>query len=151
MFNWLKSIFKKTLSLNIYDNDLTNLYKTINHYKTLFKNIDPINDNLLYIEIIVVDKNILYYIAEIHKYLIEENSSIPNILYRHDHNSIYFIDFIKNDDGKVMLNSNMLLLNLLDNVYDLLMVYENTNDRKLHQYIMHVINIFKALESGISK
>jgi len=146
MLAWLKNFFKVKTEKDSFNKRMLYLLKTIKHYKKIFKDIDPFEKNILYVKVNVVDKNILSYIIEINKYLTFQESKIPNILYRNDHITIYFIEFLKDDTGKVSMDSTIYINSLLDYTYSLIFAYEVNKDRKLYHYIMHILELFRTLE-----
>lgn len=151
MLKWLKKLFKLDRPRGSPGYNLLQLFIDIKKYKKRLSDIDPIKENLSYVKITVVDKNIISYIVEMNKYLTFNKSKIPDILYRNDHVEIYFIDFLKNSKGKILLDSSIYINNLLEYTYRLILAYEQNKDRKLYQYILHVLNIFKTLDSALEE
>jgi len=144
MFTKIKMYFKSLTSVDIYRDDM-DLYRVIKELKLRFRDIDPMASKLLYTKIVTVDKNILKYIVSCHNFLLNEKNSIPDILYINNHSTNYLVDFLKDDDGKILLNSNIYLLELLDKLESLYGMYELQPDRKLKSYIIHVLNIYRDI------
>lgn len=144
MFTKIKMYFKSLTSVDIYRDDI-NLYRVIKELKLRFQDIDPMVNKLLYAKVVTVDKNILKYIVSCHNFLLNEKNNVPDVLYINNHNTNYLIDFLKDDDGKILLNSNIYLLELLDKLESMYGMYELRSDRKLKSYIIHVLNIYRDI------
>lgn len=139
------------------------MFKTLETMRVFLSGKDLIDRSILNVQVDLILRNLVGYINESEYILKEHDTDRVSIRMSIDrYQTTRVRDFIKHDDGKLMLDSDLYLTILIDATWQMLELYmnitesggtrfNNVNSKVLYRYIINIVDIYRSIYDAYDK